>query len=453
VNSSADVVIVGARCAGSPLATLLAREGVSVAVVEAARFPRDTLSTHVFEADALAFLNRLGLTDQLRATGAPFVHRLDNRADDFRALVDWPQQPGDIGGIAAIRRVVLDPILARAAAEAGAEVRTPTKATGLLEHAGRVAGVRVSGPNGDAELHARLVVGADGRNSTVARLCGSRRYNLAPNQRALYYGYFEDADPGPEPTFVFHRWSNRFVLGCPADSGLYLAVVMPELAELDRFRSDLERSYMEHVLSCEPVARAVGGATRVGKILGAVRWEGFFREASGPGWVLTGDAGHFKDPAPGRGIGDAFRQAEALAPAIVSGLRGPDQELDRALAAWGRWRDHDFAEHYWFGSDIGSAGPLPAAAPEMVRRLHARGELDLFLNIQNHRVKPSRVLTPLRLLAATGRVLARRPSDRLRVLRELGTLLTQEARHRWLNRRPAYAPSGGATDAGSTEVG
>jgi 2-polyprenyl-6-methoxyphenol hydroxylase-like FAD-dependent oxidoreductase len=175
VNSSADVVIVGARCAGSPLATLLAREGVSVAVVEQAQFPRDTLSTHVFEADALAFLDGLGLTDQLRATGAPFIHRLDNRADDFRALVDWPQEPGDIGGIAAIRRVVLDPILAGAAAEAGAEVRTATKATALVEHAGRVAGVRVSGPNGDAELHARLVVGADGRNSTVARLCGSRK--------------------------------------------------------------------------------------------------------------------------------------------------------------------------------------------------------------------------------------------------------------------------------------
>jgi flavin-dependent dehydrogenase len=451
VNSSADVVIVGARCAGSPLATLLAREGVSVAVVEQARFPRDTLSTHVFEADALAFLNGLGLTDRLRATGAPFVHRVDNRVDDFRARADWPQQPGDIGGIAAIRRVVLDPILARAAAEAGAEVRMATKATGLLEHAGRVAGVRVSGPDGDAELHARLVVGADGRNSTVARLCGSRRYNLTPNQRALYYGYFEDADRGFEPTFVLHRWSNRFVLGCPADSGLYLAIAMPELAELDRFRSDLEHSYMEHVLSCEPVARTVGGATRVGKILGAVRWEGFFREASGPGWVLTGDAGHFKDPAPGRGIGDAFRQAEALAPAIVSGLGGPDEELDGALAAWGRWRDHDFAEHYWFGSDIGSAGPVPAAMPEMIRRLHARGELDLLLNIQCHRVKPSRVLTPPRLLAATGRVLAGRPGDRLRVLRELGMLLTREARHRWLNRRPAYAPAG-AADAGPTEV-
>jgi flavin-dependent dehydrogenase len=452
MNSSADVVIVGARCAGSPLANLLAREGIRVVLVEQAQFPRDTLSTHLFEADALAFLNRLGLADQLRATGAPFVRRIDNRGDDFRVLADWPQQPGDIGGIAAIRRHVLDPILAQAAGEAGAEVHMATKVIGLLEHAGRVAGVRVSGPDGEAELRSRLVVGADGRNSTVARLCGARKYNLTPNHRALYYGYFEGADPGPEPTFVFHRWSDRFVLGCPADSGLYLTLVLPELAELDRFRNDLEGCFMEHTLSCEPVAHAVGGAKRVGKILGAVRWEGFFREASGPGWVLTGDAGHFKDPAAGRGIGDAFRQADTLAPVIATGLGGSEQALDHALAGWGRLRDDDFAEHYWFGTDLGSAGSLPAVAPEIIRRMHARGEFGLFMNIQNHRVKPSKVLTPPRLLGATGRLLARRGSDRVRVLRELGMLLTQEIRHRWLNRRPAYAAGGAAEDAGPTEV-
>src|ERR671934_1401235 len=103
-----DVVVVGARCAGAPLAALLARQGVSVALVEQAKFPRDTLSTHLFEADGLAFLDRLGVTDELRATGAPFVGRLDNRTDDFRVVVDWPQAPGDVGGIAAIRRFVLD---------------------------------------------------------------------------------------------------------------------------------------------------------------------------------------------------------------------------------------------------------------------------------------------------------------------------------------------------------
>jgi 2-polyprenyl-6-methoxyphenol hydroxylase-like FAD-dependent oxidoreductase len=165
-----DVVVVGARCAGSPLATLLARQGVKVALVERATFPRDTLSTHIFEADALAFLDRLGLTEQLRATGAPFISRIDTRAEDFRWSIEMPLRAGDVGGLASIRRFVLDPILAHAAEESGAQVRMATAVTGLVQDGGRVNGVRIRTNGSDGELRARLVVGADGRNSTVANL-------------------------------------------------------------------------------------------------------------------------------------------------------------------------------------------------------------------------------------------------------------------------------------------
>jgi flavin-dependent dehydrogenase len=445
-----DVVVVGARCAGAPLATLLAREGVRVAVLERARFPRDTLSSHLFEADALAFLDRLGLTERLRATGAPFAERAEMRIEDFTMTVPWPQRPGDVGGIASIRRLVLDPILADAAAEAGAEVRFGARVTGLLQEDGRVTGVRV---DDDGDVRARLVVGADGRNSTVARLAGARRYNLVPNQRLLYWGFFEGADIG-EPTFVTHRWADRFVLGIPADGGLYQVLIWPEMTELPRFRADLEGSFMDHALSAPSIAAVIGGARRVGRLFGARRWVGFFREASGPGWVLTGDAGHFKDPGPGRGIGDAFLQAEALAPAIAAGLGGSAGDLDRALARWARWRDREFAEHYWLAGDMSAAGPVPAVLPEVLRGLHRRGRGGLFLDLVNHRTKPSRVLTPPRALAATASALRRRPGRRGEVLREAGQLLTQEVNRRRLNRWPAYAepPAAEVGEAGATEV-
>jgi flavin-dependent dehydrogenase len=200
---------------------------------------------------------------------------------------------------------------------------------------------------------------------------------------------------------------------------------------------------MRHARSCEPIASALLGARRVGHIQGAIRWSGYFRQAAGPGWVLTGDAGHFKSPAPGRGIGDAFLQAEALAPILAEALDAPAAELDRATARWGEWRDGEFAEHYWLASDLEQAGAVPAVLPEIVSGLHRQGNVGLFLDLVNHRAKPSSVLTPPRLLRGLGRALRHRRADRRLIMRETATLLKQERRRRRLNRRPALAPPQG----------
>ncbi len=447
---SYDVIIVGARCAGSPLATLLARRGLHVGVVERATFPRDTLSTHIFQAQALAFLARLGVIEKIRATGAPFVNNLDLRQGDFHVRTPVPLQPGDVGGIASVRRMVLDPILAEAAAEAGAEIRMGATVTELEREGGRVCGVRVRQNGTESVLRARLVVGADGRNSTVAELAGARKYNVTPNQRFGYWSFFEGADLGPEPTAVFHRWSDRLLLGCPCDSGLYEVAMMPDLADLPRFRADREGAFLEHARSSAPIAAALSGARRVGKIFGMLRFEGFFREASGPGWVLAGDAGHFKDPAPGQGIQDAFRQVDALDAAIARGLGGED--LDGSMSEWGRWRDNDAFEHYWFAVDTGKGGVLPSVVSAFSASLYARGELDSLVNILNHRMKPSQVVTPPRILGITARLLARRGADRRAVLREVRGLVTEGMQRRRLARRPQFAPPDASRDAGETEV-
>jgi 2-polyprenyl-6-methoxyphenol hydroxylase-like FAD-dependent oxidoreductase len=451
-GESFDVVVVGARCAGSPLAALLARGGLRVAVVEQATFPRDTLSTHCLHAGALAFLERLGVTDEIRATGAPYLRYYDLRQDDIECRVEIPQLPGDVGGIASVRRMLLDPILADAAAESGAEVRMATKVTGLLEEHGRVAGVRVTSNGSQSEIRARLVVGADGRNSTVASLVRARKYNLEPNERFAYWAFFEDADWPWDSTFVFHRWADRVVFGGPADSGLVQVIILPQLSELPHFRENLERSFMEYAHSCRPMHTALDGARRAGKLFGMLRWEGFFREASGPGWVLAGDAGHFKDPTPAGGIQDAFRQVEALAPVLIEKIGEGPGNLDRALTKWGRWRDRDAAEYYWLACDMGAAGAVPAVLPELTRRLLARGKIDHFLDLMTHRSRPSKVLTPPRLLGATGRLLARPACDRRALIKRVGSLVATDARRKLRSRRPLYAPAAHVRDAGATEV-
>src|SRR5438270_12856086 len=115
MDESVDVVVVGARCSGSPLAALLARRGLTVVVLERAVFPRDTLSSHVFQADALAFLDRLGVADQIRATGAYFMRRARSRMNDLEFTATWPQQAGDIGGGGAGWRVVRGSVVGGAA--------------------------------------------------------------------------------------------------------------------------------------------------------------------------------------------------------------------------------------------------------------------------------------------------------------------------------------------------
>jgi flavin-dependent dehydrogenase len=416
---SADVVIVGARCAGAPLAALLARAGLDVVVLEKATFPRPIASTHLFEADGIAFLKRLGVLDELIAAQAPLIRRADMRIGDTRLDLRWPLEPHDVAGITSVRREVLDPILANAARDAGADVRFGVTVTDLLP----TGGVRTD----QGDVAARLVIGADGRASTIAKLAGARRYNLVPNERAIYWGYFEGADHGPEPTFVFHRWGNRAHVASPTDGGLYCSQVMIDLAEVDAFKRDIEASFMERCATCEPVAKALHGARLVGKIQGQLKWEGFFREATGPGWVLTGDAGHFKDPAPGRGIADAFLQADFLAAHLIKG------DFDQATAKFARWRDKEFAEYYWFGSDQGAGGELPAVVPEFVSRLKEPAEL---LAITNHRKRPREVLKPPRLLAAAAR--AARKGDTRKVLGEVAQQARLDAKRGRLNKRPRY---------------
>jgi 2-polyprenyl-6-methoxyphenol hydroxylase-like FAD-dependent oxidoreductase len=447
-----DVIVVGARCAGSPLATLLARQGLKVAVLERTTFPKDTLSTHIFQAPAINFLKRLGVLDRVRETGAQPYSRVDLRQEDFQCTFSVDRRPGDEGAFMSVRRFVLDPILLDAATEAGAEVLMSTRVTGLLRDGGRVAGVTALDQGEQRTLEARLVVGADGRNSTVAELAGARKYNLVPGERFGYWSFFADADPGPDPPLVYHRWEGRFVIAIPADGGLYQVIVLPEMSFLPEFREDREAAFMAHAQSCSPVAEALAGSHRVGKMLGVLKYECFFRESAGPGWALVGDAGHFKDPAPGQGIADAFRQVQALVPIVVSAINDSDAALDEAVRGWAQWRDRDGAEHYWLAADFGAPGRTPSVLVEATRQLEQLGRTAHLGDVFQHRKKPSAVVTPVLLLRAAVSALRKPGADRGEILRGVRDVIATDTRRRRLNRKPEFVPSTAHRDAGETDV-
>ena len=221
-----DVIIVGARCAGSPLATFLARAGLNVCVVDRARFPSDTPSTHGVQPSGVKILDRLGVLEPLLKVSPPITRATiafdDARVefDDFTELVGAP--------MLSARRVTLDAILLEAAAAAGADVRTQTAVTGLVEDRGRVAGVKTK----SGELRAPLVVGADGVHSAVARFVGAAKYHQTTAGRLFTWAYFEAANAEDN-----HMWlggiGDHGFLAFPTDSGLFMAAVVPSLDRRD----------------------------------------------------------------------------------------------------------------------------------------------------------------------------------------------------------------------------
>ena len=163
-----DAIVVGARCAGSPTAMLLARKGYRVLLVDRATFPSDTISTHLIHPPGVAALRRWQLLDRLIATGCPSIHTYVMDVGPFTlsgtpGTADSPVSYGP-------RRTVLDKILVDAAAEAGVEVREGITVEEVLTDNGRVIGIRGHGKGGPSVTeHAHVVVGADGLSSVVSR--------------------------------------------------------------------------------------------------------------------------------------------------------------------------------------------------------------------------------------------------------------------------------------------
>lgn len=434
MSEAFDVVIVGARCAGAPLANELASRGMRVCVLDRARFPSEVPSTHAIQPVGVTRLDQLGVLDEVLATGAPPFERVTVRFDDVSLDADLAAMHQRRQLPMCVRRSTLDPLLAAAAQKAGADVRLETLVTGLLCDEGIVRGVRTE----SGAISAPVVVGADGPNSFVARLVGAREYHVTRASRFFLWAYFEGArDTGGHANLI--RTSEVLCLGMPTDGGLYLAAIAPRFDRKDEYLSDLERTFDETVSQIDELTGILGSARRVGRIRVMLRWHGYFRESAGHGWVLVGDAGHFKDPAPAQGISDAFRQGERLADAIELGLGSG--ALDRELARWWRWRDEDAWGMYWFAQELGGGASL--IARDALRGLATEREgAETFMRILNHDVDPWSVFSPSRALRSFARTATRRPRLIPELLSELRSLAIDRLRRDRLRRRPRFEDRG-----------
>jgi flavin-dependent dehydrogenase len=330
--SGYDVIVVGARVAGAPTATLLARRGHRVLLVDRATFPSDSISTHLVHPPGMALLCRWGLDERVIATGCPPVTTYRVDLGPF-AIVGRPRGLPTAPYAYAPRRLALDGLLVDAAAEAGVEIREGFSVDGLEFEDGIVCGIR-GGSRGRPQLErARIVVGADGVRSSVAAAVKAEVTHEAPTFAVLYYAYWSGL-PSDGEFSLYDRGRRGFGTISTADGLTVVAVAWP-MDEFAPNKRDVLGNYLKAFESDPMLADLVFAGRRESRVFGQTM-PNVYRRSYGPGWALVGDAGYVKDATTAQGMTDAFLDAESLAAALDDYLRGR-RSYDEAL------RDHQQA--------------------------------------------------------------------------------------------------------------
>jgi 2-polyprenyl-6-methoxyphenol hydroxylase-like FAD-dependent oxidoreductase len=395
-----DAIVVGARCAGSPTAMLLARRGYRVLLVDRAEFPSDTVSTHVVQAPAVAALHRWGLLDQVVASGAPAI---ETYTFDFGpiAIAGTPHPADGFSAAYAPRRFVLDKILVDAAVAAGVELRERFSVDEYLVEDGAVVGIRGRDHGGSPVVErARVVIGADGRNSELARVVRAQQYAAKPKAQWSYYTYYRDL---PVEGFEIFIRPHRGWAAAATNDGLTMLVMGWPTAEADAFKADPEGNLLSTLDLAPEFAERVRAATRVERLTGA-SLAGYLRKPYGPGWVLVGDAAYNKDPITAQGITDAFRDAESTSATLDRCWSGEDDSCEDAFARLQADRDAHVMPIYEFTSELATLEPPPPELQQLLGRIHGnQAAMDAFVSINAGTVSPAEFFDPGylgRLLAA-----------------------------------------------------
>jgi 2-polyprenyl-6-methoxyphenol hydroxylase-like FAD-dependent oxidoreductase len=274
-----DAIIVGARCAGSPTAMLLARRGFKVLLVDKATFPSDTISTHILWPQGVEILGRWGLRQRLAAAGVPPIcRRMTFDVGPFALRGTIPDANEGMGGFCP-RRTVLDALLVNAAVESGVDVREGFAVDELLVADETVIGIRghTKGMT-SIEERARVVIGANGVNSLVARAVRAPEYDTRPVAACAYYSYFsgmrqDDIELYVRPHLAFG--------GAPTNDGLHLVMVNWPTLDFSTVRSDVEGHVWRALEATPDFLARVREGRREDKWYGTGGVPGFFRKPYG----------------------------------------------------------------------------------------------------------------------------------------------------------------------------
>ena len=366
-----DVIVVGARCAGAPLAMLLARRGARVLLVDRASFPSDIPHGHYIHRQGPRLLRDWGVLPAIAAR-APGVDAMVLDIGDFPLRAANLVEDGLPWGYGP-RRITLDRILVDAAVSSGVEFRERFSVTDhVFDHA-RLVGIRGRAADGAmVEERAALTVGADGRHSPLARAVHAPTYDEHPPILCYYFSYWSGVVSEPFELYV-RAADKRVVFSFRTEDDLYAVFVGLPVGELPAARRDIEGTFMRALDLIPDFAARIRAGHRVERFYGASDLPNFYRKPYGPGWALVGDAGAHKDPFMALGICDALRDVDLLARAIDEGLGG-SRPLESTLADYESRRNAASAADY--RANIAEASFVPPRPDALALRAAVRHQPD-----------------------------------------------------------------------------
>jgi flavin-dependent dehydrogenase len=380
-----------------------------VLVLDRARFPRAKACSEYLSPEASRVLASMGALEAVERSGAArlagmrvrapngtWMHGEFAAAHGFRGFSDW--------GL-ALPRERLDAILLDCARRAGARVEERLRVVDLeQDRTGRVIGLRALSRDGPTLHRARVVVGADGLRSVVARRLGLARVGRWPRRIALvaHYRGVEDVGDCGE----MHVERDGYAGLADVGGGLTnVAVVVParrgrEIA-VEGPTAFFERWLRAHAQLAPRFTRG----ERASPVLATGPFASHARRAWAPGVALVGDAADFFDPFTGEGMYAALRGGEMLAAHLLAAGDAADRgAVDHALRAYDRARREEFGGKWIVERLIGGAVASCFLMNRAARALAARRDLaDLLVGVTGDFVPAREVLRPafvLRLLAA-----------------------------------------------------
>jgi len=366
-----DAIVIGARCAGAVTAMLLARRGHRVLLLERGLLPSERHQGHFIHKHGPKRLAEWGLLEKVVATNCPPIVTHLTDFGDF-SLIARDVQIGNVAWGYGPRRRHLDQVLLEAAIEAGADFRQNFLVESLLWDDHKVMGIRgrdrCQVTSGAERAH--ITIGADGKNSTLARAVGTPSYQEVPTLTCWYFSYWSGV---PTEGFELYIRDKRAIFSFSTNDNLFAIFIAWPIDEFRSVKANVETEFMKAVDLVPEFSERVRCGRREERFYGTANLPNFFRRPFGPGWGLVGDAGCHKDPFMALGICDALRDADFLAAAVHEGLAG-QSPMDEALMTYERRRNEATMADY---RENMAAAKFAGMPPELLRlRAALRGNAE-----------------------------------------------------------------------------